>query len=352
MKTLEQTISSTLERLDDSEAGVYSRDETAVYIQDGYDRVCRRSKCLFDIHYVENLPAVANCSSAEEFEMAKQIPGLILTGIRHFTREVDRDIAPPGSIGPAGVSTHAQLALLDLIPGVESKANPVGQLTRGYVEIERVSHDGIALYPEFSYGASRQLDSRYEYSGGDPDWFIVDKDGLFTLRRFPTGDGAAVYSEVTGHYGIETSDSDYTGEIVGNWGGMTLDTEEFPAGGPWGSPTRTHPDLNNTRVELYRLGRELRSYGFEIPDNYVRYVEFWACSRALRREGPSQDLELADHYKDRFELGVDRLRERVRRVQTEYTGRIGHGARQDRVSPLAISLPWNYGRSRRRSGRY
>lgn len=354
--TLDAAVDRVLDRLDDlkgrtAETLVYSRAEIKLYIKDGYDRLCRRTKCLWDQVYIENLPATGNWSTEEEYELAKEIPNLILTGKRNFTREVDKILAPAGSVGPAGISTHNQISLLDLIDGV-SYTNPTGQLPREMVEIERVIHDEVTIFPEFASGIARYMDNRFETKTGDPDWFTVDKDGIFTLRRYPSGDAQADYGddEITGTWGVETYDDEYTGDIVGGpWGAMTHDSENFPMEGPWGASTRLHPDVNNTRVELIRLGKDILTNGiFEIPNNYIKYVVFWACHRALKRDGPGQDVKLAAHYAGRFETGVQRLMGRVQDIQAEYTGRIGHGPQRSTVSPLHINLPYNYGRSRPR----
>ena len=348
MIKLFDVISGILTRLSDTEAGIWSRDEIGIYARDGYDSICRRTKCLFEIVHIENLPAVGNYSTDEEYEMALQIPRLILTGKRNFTREVDKEFAEPGAVGPAGVSTHKQIPLLDQIDGA-TKPSPIGYLPRNCIQVERVVHDGITLDPEFS-SSLRDMDNRYENQGGPPGWFTVDKDGLFTLRRYPTGDGAAVYADVEGHFGVEVTDDEYTGDIEGSWGSMCFDSEEFPTGGPWGTPTRTHPDINNTKVEIFRLGHDPDVRGFEVPRNYIKYIEFWACHRALKRDGVGQDLKMSDHYADRFEVGVGRMTSRRTTIQREYVGRIGHG--RDKVSPLRINLPANYGRRIRRTGGY
>jgi hypothetical protein len=342
-------VTLVLQDLDDGEEEFWSRDEIGLYGEDGYALLCRRTKCLFDMDYIENLPAVANYSSDEEFELAKQIPNLILTGKRTFTREIDRNFTEAGAVGPAGLSTHAQIALL---PSDIPKTNPTGQLPRDFVDIQRVVHDEETLYAEYSLGLAREWDNRYEFQTGDTDWFTVDKDGLFTLRRYPTGDGAAPYTVVDGWWGLETLDDDYTGEVIGDWGGMTYDPEQFPMRGPWGSPTRLHPDLDNTRVELIRLGQELGSHDFEIPDSHIKYVNYWARYRAYKREGPGQNLKLADHFEGRFEMGVATLTKRTQQVQSEHTGRIGHGPSRGVVPAQQIHLPYNYGRSVRRRGRY
>ena len=102
-------------------------------------------------------------------------------------------------------------------------------------------------------------------------------------------------------------------------------TGTFPSGGPWGTPTRIHPEALNTTVEITRLGRDLTTYHFEIPEAYVKYVIFYAMSRALRRDGPGQDLTLAEHYEQRFEQGVYRLDKRVQNMVPERRGAFGSG---------------------------
>ena len=57
-------------------------------------------------------------------------------------------------------------------------------------------------------------------------------------------------------------------------------TGTFPSGGPWGTPTRIHPEALNTTVEITRLGRDLATYHFEIPEAYVKYVIFYEIGRA------------------------------------------------------------------------
>lgn len=348
---LDGMTTKTLNRLEDLEARVWGRDEVAVYIKDAYDTFCRRTKCIFDFHYIENLPAVANYSSDEEFDCVKGIPNLLLTGKRTFTNEADRPFAGAGAVGPAMASTYADIPFMEAL-GL-SKANPTGQLPRGWVDVQQVMHDEVVLYPEWSRGLARDVDNRYETQGGDTDYFTLDKDGIFTLRRYPSGDGNAAYAPVTGYFGIEVQDSDYTGVVEGGPFGMVCyDSEQFPIGGPWGMPTRTHPDKNNTRVELIRLGKDLDYHEFELPKPYLKYVEFWACARALRRDGVGQDIKLAQHYADRFEMGIERMIERRRFVQKERAGRIGHGPQRAAIPAQQIHLPYAYGRRVKRSGGY
>lgn len=350
---LDEVVTKVLVKIEDVEEKVYSRAEIAIYVKDQYNQFCRRTKCLFDMAYVENLPAIGTHSSDEEYEAAKQIPGLLLGHKRTFTGEADRRHAPAGSVGPAGLSNYAYLPYLSQI-GMTLPA-PTGQLPRGLVEIEQVLHNRVVLRPEFSQGMATQIDNRYESKlGGYTEWFIVDKDGLFTLRRYPSGDGNAQYADVTGYWGVETRDTEYTGTVTGTWGAMVQDTEQFAIGGPWGAPTRLHPEDNNTRIEYTRLGRDLDGHEFEIPNSYIKYIVFGACARALRRDGPGQDLNLAQHYESRFETGVERMVDRVSSKQHDAVGHIGHGPLISNLPPLQISLPYNYGKRRitRSGGRY
>jgi hypothetical protein len=96
-----------------------------------------------------------------------------------------------------------------------------------------------------------------------------------------------------------------------------------PTNGPWGIPRRIHPNADNVKVEVFRLGRPLSDYPFEIPDAYIRYIYYWAMYKLLEKDGPGQNMELAEHYKQRFELGIGRMKKRHNQTTPEREGRFG-----------------------------
>jgi hypothetical protein len=114
-----------------------------------------------------------------------------------------------------------------------------------------------------------------------------------------------------------TQDSDATNIAVGNFGILREIEGAFPAWGPHGTPTRQHPVAKNIAVEVSRLGRKLTEANFEIPRTYIKFVMFWAMRQALHKNGPGQDLKLSKHYEDRFNMGIERMKSRLRKINKE-----------------------------------
>jgi hypothetical protein len=177
----------------------------------------------------------------------------------------------------------------------------------------------------------KELDPNYETRTGDPQWYTWDKDGIFFLRVVPAATGNAAYDTADGKWGTVTQRLDDDSNIAdtiadtgtGGWGFLVYRDDCFPAGGQWGTPTRIHPDNANIVAEISRLGRNLDSHPFEIPQAYLKYVYFFAAARALERVGPGQDLELSQHYYDRFEAGIERMRRKKQDMNSERVGAFG-----------------------------
>lgn len=112
---------------------------------------------------------------------------------------------------------------------------------------------------------------------------------------------------------------------------------------PWGLPRRVYFDENNTRLEYVRRGHDLSVEGFELPDWYTTYVRHYALAKALERDGPGQDMKLAQHFTARFSEGVARLKTRTEAAQSFRLRSMGPSKTPNvsRVGPP--SLPWNYG---------
>ena len=119
-------------------------------------------------------------------------------------------------------------------------------------------------------------------------------------------------------------------------------------GAPFGIPRRLYSDTNNTRVEYFRLGKDLASDQIELPDRFVKYVEFYAQAKCLERDGPGQDLKLAAHFMERFLEGERRMALRIGENRRAVTGKIGSSGRVP-TKPALARLPWRYGRQIRRA---
>lgn len=350
---LRDAVSSVLKRLDDEDAVVWSNAEIALYIKDGYNKLCRQTRCLFDIHVIENVPQTGNWSTDLERYLAEQNPGMGLTDQRlNFTTNTELDEALSGQVGgsvsgPVIGTSPADSALIETFD-VPTKV-PTGELPDSTIDVLRVTWDEYELIPEES-ADMRRLDIQYERrDGGDPRHYTMDKDGLFTIRLVPPALGDATYPEVSGSWGTMTQTSDTGITIVGSYGLLRQVDGAFPGLGIHGTPTQQHPATKNIAVEIARLGRSLDSHAFEIPESYTKFVIFWAMHRALKSDGPGQDQKLAKHYADRFQMGVERMESRLRKTQKEHVLKMGsqgeHSIPFDMGEPM---LPYPYGPKGRR----
>jgi hypothetical protein len=350
---LRDAIIKTQHRLDDDDGVVWAYDELALYVKDGYDLFCRRTRCLFDIHVLDNVPQTGNWSTDLERYLAENTPGMGLTDARlQFTAGYERDkpIGPlvGGSVeGPTPATSPPEGTQFDdfEMPTVMG----TGRLPNSTVDVHRVTWDEWELTPEVS-ADMRHLDIQYERrEGGDPQHYTMDKDGLMTIRLIPPARGDADYPTVVGSWGIMTQTDDTAVTVVGTYGFLRETEGAFPAGGPHGTPTRMHPALKNVNVEIARLGRSLDHFPFEIPDSHVKYAVFWAMHRALKRDGPGQDLKLAKHFADRFEVGIIRMKVRLRKVNKELTLRMGvQGPSEEPFGGMGDpALPYPYGPGRK-----
>lgn len=135
--------------------------------------------------------------------------------------------------------------------------------------------------------------------------------------------------------------------VFGTWGSLREIPEHFPMGGQWGIPRRMYYDTKNTRVEYFRLGKDLDEYAWELPDRFVKYAEFYACAKALERDGSGQNMALAGHFMERFSDGVRRMVKRLSECKRAVVGQIG-GTGRVPTKPALARLPWKYGRQIRR----
>ena len=340
MKTLYDGTTSVLERLGDLENKAWSRDEIDLYLKDGYDQFCHRTRCLFDIHVIENLPVTGNYTTDFERYIAESTPGMAVTDRPfHFTGAHEKKLsADPiqeygGSYsGPAPATSPSETDQFSSdnfdLPSVVTG----GDMPHSTIEVLRVSYNQRTLRG-MSSQQMKDFDPNYESRTGDPQWWCMDKDGIFYLRVVPAATGNATYDTVDGSWGFITQHLDADSAVedtiydtgTGGWGFLTHRDDMFPAGGPHGSATRVHPYDLNIVVETYRLGRNLDTHPFELPQAYLKYVYFYAMGQALERIGPGQDLELANHYFERFEMGISRMTNKKREMDVERVGRFGGG---------------------------
>lgn len=341
---LHGVVTDALARLDDSMSEVWSYDEMMLYARDGYDRFARQSRLIFDIVVIENVPPTGNYGSDLQRHIALQHSGQVVTDKRLvFTGEGQRDsvreplegiTSPVNSTGPAHDDQDDTIL-----------ANPGGKLPDGIVDVLRVSWNRRTLMAD-THENARLADPNYETTEGDPQRWLWSRDGLMAIRLMPVPTGNAVYDTPSGGpWGFITDTDDATLDIddggAGGYGFLVGTDGGFPNSGPWGFPVRAHPDTYNTVVEVVRLGLASSDAPLELPGVYQKYVLFYAMAEALKRDGPGQDLALAQHYMDRFTMGVERakrmllLRHRTRRQV------MGRGAQS--LGRMDFTLPSGWG---------
>ncbi len=356
--TLHDVTVRVADRLGDEAGDIWSHAELQLYLKDGYDRYTRRTKCLFDIHCIPNVPITGNWQTDLEryFGLTKAGWGLTderLTfsgdylknwgtgkyGSKEYGPSLSRAATPATS--PSEI-TYFDSDNFNAISSDLPTAVPGGHMPQHVVDVLRVYFHERTL-KGMSSQVMRELDPNYESREGDPQWFTVDKDGLFYLRVVPVAGGDAVYDTIdvkdndgTPHdgWGVLTrrldSDDDVEDTIdeggADGWGIMVHREDiTFPALGPWGHPTWIHPHTDNIIYEVHRLGRDLDTHEFEIPQAYLKYVEYYACAQALEKVGPGQSMKLAKHYYERYEMGVERMTQKKRDMLKERVGRLGGG---------------------------
>lgn len=337
---LHELVTTESERLDDAANEVWSRAELELYSRDGYDLFARRTNCIFDRVILENTPPVANYTSDLARYLAEHTPGMSVSDRRLLiTSSENRD------------EIREPVAAVDLTPiaaTVTDQATgpvPGGRLPDGTLSVLRVTWDGQPLEQETA-ASLRLKDSSFETREGDPQAWLWGEDGLLALRVWPAPAGDASYDDVSGDLTGDESYSDDGATIDlgsgGEWGVLSAGSDEFPSGGLWGVAGRRHPDAKNICVEITRLGRDPEVYDFELPRTFLKYIGFYAMAQALKRDGPGQDLVLAQHYRDRFDLGLMRMSARLLGVQPERQKQLGGGGGDS--GALRFSLPawWGY----------
>ena len=350
--TLDAAVTEVLDRLGDLENKIWTRAETKLYLQDGYDTFCTRTKVLFDTYAIENLPPVANWQTDLEKWHAQQKSGWGITDEPfHYTDSSEQDNGVGGAVGgsysgPSGMTSPGDRDFAATVDGSAAGVPTTvkgGTLPQTVVRILRVAWNREDLQG-LTAARLRELDPNWEDRTGDPQWFVHDSDGMFYLRVVPAADGSAAYTTVDGSWGTlaYTDDSTVTvntiepdGHNTGGFG-ILVATDGFPSHGPWGTVTRIHPDDDNLKVEVVRLGQPLTDHPFELPLAYQKYVLYWAMSQLLRRDGPGQDIALADHFAERFEMGVSNLARKRDRMTNERAGAFG-GSQQ--AEPFGLGDP-------------
>jgi hypothetical protein len=205
----------------------------------------------------------------------------------------------------------------------------------------------------------------FSYTTPDEAFFFTavfgtwDDQGLATYTSafeadyFPD-DWRTVEGPAAANHGFEYAGGEMTtlgidtaSPAVASWGLARRIPGHHPIGDGtgFGIPRRPFLEGHNVRVEFFRTGRVMvgGSDVCELPDVYAKYLVDYALAQALAHEGPGQDLALAQHFDQRWQRGLARLRRRSQVVDRERPTVIGGEGRPSIMRPPRPSRPWPYG---------
>lgn len=345
--TLKQSTDRVMRHLDDETGDVWAREQIENFIQDGYDKLCRDAQPLFDMRMFDRQPFAGNYTRPFEREYMEGWP--ILRQF-NFTKESDREHLPASPYPTPGPANHTAPYEAQYFTTADEPATTttVWYLPEGFTSVERVTHDWLPLKPELARYL-RQTRNIYQTEQGGVFSYSMDQDGLFAFRTVGVPVRTIEPETISGIYGgvRKLTSYGYDSEpLIGSYGGIRSIPQHFMASSQqYGGMKRITPDTNATRVEFYRLGRNLKQHPFEIPDRAVRYCEWWALHRAYSTPGEGEDKLLAEHYRMRHEMGSNRIKERVKDIMKERIRGMGTRRLGERDSYLE-RFPSDYGYKR------
>jgi len=334
-------VTELAQRLGDSGFDIWTSAELEDYIQDGYDRLVEETRCLWDTDVLPDYAAAF--SYTEPWELDYFTSEFMVSGRANHTAVFERDYIPD-SRGPANHNQHWEYNDSHV---TTTLCDALADLPADFLELERATWNNLRLETLRSRLLGRD-DSRYELTTGDVDAYLMDKDGLNVLRKWRVP--AAAYDPydfdaTSDGWGIIRDWTDIVDDLTSMsaaWGDTVAPDGLEVFGNGWGILGPVYTETRAVRIEYRKRGHTLElNQPFEIPDRYTVYVRHYAQAKALDREGKGQDLELAAFYMSRYEAGVERMKERRRRVESERM--VVMGSRDMPAVSRGPRLPWNYG---------
>lgn len=334
-----------LQRLGDASSGIWTGAEIEDYIKEGYDDLCIRTGCLWEVDCLPDYALAFNFTQEFERGYAEAVSGWYADGPVQFTSEFERDFIQ-NAIGPGNHTEHWEYT-----SGYQSitECGATVELFSDCYQVERATWNTIVTVALHSRDLEPQ-DSRYELNKGNVEGFIQDKDGLSRLRKWRIPSTAYTPYEFDSDsddgYGIIRFAGDIAEDLVvvsGEYGDLVqVDSinvfEDFGIIGP------VYKEANSLRVEYRRRGAALSaSQPFEIQDRYTVYVRHYAMAAALGREGDGFEPELSAHYTERYLAGVERMAARREGLRYAKKNVVGGSGRVLGEKPPRVRMPWAYG---------
>lgn len=342
MVTFKAAIDNVLHKLNDDDAEVWTRAQIADFLLEGYEALCRQARCLFDMKMFTNAPLTGNYTKDFERDYMGDIP--ILAKFT-YTKDSDREYMRAEAEGPANHTKPSDAAYM-----TETDKTPttrrVGTLPESLVDVDRVTHDWLALRAEHPRYL-RETSYEYEQTQGGVYAYSMGQDGLYNFRTVGVPSTVVPTVDIQGVRGviryIDEDDLDQEPIVGPSWGIIRQIPQHF-ASGMFGGLKSYVGDSQNTRVEFYRMGKSGNGEQntFEVPDRAVTYIEWYAIARAYSIPGNGENKTLSDHFKQRFDTGVGRLKSRVASENQEHVLQMGF-TRGGRRNPYLSRFPSEYG---------
>jgi hypothetical protein len=114
-----------------------------------------------------------------------------------------------------------------------------------------------------------------------------------------------------------------------------------PARSTNGFARHISPSLRNTAAEYRRSTTPINQLQDrpELPRYQLTYVRHYVCWRALKRRGPGQNLKLAAHYEQRWNMCIARVLRRMEMMNAQRDIVLGGSGEAPGNQPLARP-PW------------
>lgn len=341
MISADEALTDLQRMLDDTDGEQFTRGLLLNFLQDGYDRLAREGECLFDMSMYESRPRTANYT--KEFE--RQFIDSPVMERFDCTRESDAEFMDID----AEISNHTRLSDAEYMtePNKGPTKSGLRKLPETYVSVDRVTHHWLRLSPQFDR-YNRLTRVAYQTLEGGVFQYQMDQDGWQQLRLVNIPAFQTTTEEITGTHGVVRQMTSYEMDqepVIGSYGVIRSVPRHFVCGSQYGAVRKLVEDDNNTRVEMFRLGKPLGEAPFEIPDRMVKYAIWWALSRAYSMPGESENPKLSEHYKQRFLAGVDRLKNRINSVNRDRA--IAMGSKRTHIKDNYLEhFPADYGYAR------
>lgn len=342
---LENIVERVLHRLGDSDEKIWTTEEVRSYVQRAGRELVTQVGIIWDQAFLECLPP--GFSFTYEWEADYSVFDY---GLASYTAEGDVSFIQALGLEPDDVdrgnhtSPSDLLYLEDVHASIEQRA--LEFLPETLIDLERATYDQRMVVAA-NHGRVSRRDSRYQFIQGEVIAYTVEREGVDVLRKIRVPADPATIYEVDGSWGIAREVNDVTRDKLNQtsvWGVPRRVAGHHPIGDTegWGLPRRFYSEDNNFKIEYWREPR-VEDTVSELPDRYFWYLADYAQWKALFRNGPGQNFKMGQLYKDRWDRGIARLKNRLGRVMKERIRRLGGESRNMREGPPRPRLPWQYG---------